>query len=60
MEQPTNRHPLTDAEKALIAEIQLDLYNLQQQLQGVLRLALKSRGLEGKWALDGDALVEQK
>jgi len=61
-ETPT-KHKLSDAEKALLAEIHRDIENLQQQMQGVLRLALRTRGLGGRpgqWNLQGDELVEAK
>lgn len=54
------KHELTDAEKSLLADLQREVAALQQQMQGALRLMLKQRGLEGQWALEGDALVEQK
>jgi hypothetical protein len=51
-------HKLTDAEQAMLSDIQRDIANLQQQMQGALRLMLKTRGLEGNWTLNGNELVK--
>ena len=53
----TQAHPLTEAEQSLIADIQGEQRMLEHQLQGVLRLALRARGLKGTYALNGANLV---
>ena len=56
-ESESQSHALTEAEQSLIADIQGEQKMLEHQLQGVLRLALRARGLKGTYALNGGNLV---
>jgi hypothetical protein len=62
MADPKQKAPesvqLSKQEQSILAEYQQALRDIQQQIQGALRLIVKQRGLEGQWNLDGDRLVK--
>jgi hypothetical protein len=56
-DQTTEPQPLSEAERAAIAELIQQRINLEGQIQGMIRLMTKMRGLNGVWNIEGDQLV---